>query len=128
MRRAICRKILFAAFVSVAVLVACSSHTPAIPPAHEAPLRVETTPVSFQPAPADSQPADDFTAKILPIVGKCQPCHFKGGKMYAQLPFDDPKTIRRLGVKLFSRIQDPNEQAVFRAFFAPAADSTEDRR
>lgn len=124
MRRAICRKILFAAFASVPVLVACSSHTPAIPPAHEAPQRVEATPVAFWAAPVDSQRTDYFTAKILPLLGKCQPCHFKGGKVYAKLPFDDPQTIRRLGVKLFSRIQDPNEQAVFRAFFAQAADST----
>jgi len=124
MNRSIFSKILIAALAGLAVLVACSSHAPAIPPVQETQPRVEATPVSFQSAPADSLPADDFTAKILPLFGKCQPCHFKGGKMYALLPFDDPKTIRRLGEKLFSRIQDQKEQAVLRAFFAPAADST----
>lgn len=118
------RKILFAALASIAVLVSCSSHAPAIPPVQETPPRVEAAPVSLQSAPADSPAADNFTAQILPLFGKCQPCHFKGGKMYAQLPFDDPQTIRRLGEKLFSRIQDQKEQAVLRAFFAMAADST----
>ncbi len=123
MNRSIFSKILFAALASIAVLVSCSSHAPAIPPVQETP-RVEAAPVSLQSAPADSPAADNFTAQILPLFGKCQPCHFKGGKMYAQLPFDDPQTIRRLGEKLFSRIQDQKEQAVLRAFFAMAADST----
>lgn len=124
MIRSIFRKLLFAAFICMAVFVACSSHAPAVPAVQEVPQRMEATPVSLQSAPADSPRADYFTAKVLPLFGKCQPCHFKGGKMYAQLPFDDPQTIRRLGVKLFSRIQDPNEQAVFRTFFTQAADST----
>jgi hypothetical protein len=38
--------------------------------------------------------------------------------MYAQLPFDDPKTIRHIGTKLFSRIRDEQEQAVIRIFLA----------
>lgn len=125
MRRASCRKIMFAACVGAAVWVACSSHAPAIPAVPKTPQPVAATPVSLPPAPADSARADYFTAKILPLVAKCRPCHFKGGKMYARLPFDDTQTIRRLGEKIFSRIQDKNEQAVFRAFFAPAADSTE---
>jgi len=124
MRRSICSKISLVRLMSVAVLAACSSHTPAIPPAPAASQRVEATPVALQQTPADSSQADYFNAKILPITGKCQPCHFKGGKMHAQLPFDDPKTIRRLGEKLFSRIQDKNEQAVLRAFFASATNST----
>jgi len=105
------------------MLASCSSNTPAIPPARESPKRAQAAPVALQQTPADSQQADYFNAKILPIVEKCRPCHFKGGKVYAQLPFDDPQTIRRLGEKLFSRFQDQNEQAVFRAFFAAAADS-----
>jgi len=60
-----------------------------------------------------------FETKIKPILTKrCQPCHFGGGKMYAKLPFDDPKTIRALGVKLFTRIKDEKEQALFRAFLS----------
>jgi hypothetical protein len=44
--------------------------------------------------------------------------------MHAQLPFDDPKTIRHLGTKLFSRIQSKTEQAVIQTFLAQTPDST----
>ncbi len=67
----------------------------------------------------------DFEKDVSPIVSKCQPCHFKGGKVYAQLPFDDPKTIRKLGAQLFSRIKDEKEQTLLRAFLAQTADSTQ---
>jgi hypothetical protein len=106
---------------SAVALAACSSHTPqggAIPPAQEAPQNIQAATMPLKQAPADSQQVDYFTSKILPIVSKCQPCHFKGGKVYAQLPFDDPKTIRHLGTKLFTRIRDEKEQAAIRAFLA----------
>lgn len=61
----------------------------------------------------------DFEQHILPIfAAKCSPCHFSGGKMYEELPFDDPGTIRHLGPKLFTRIKDPDEQAALRTFLA----------
>ena len=60
-----------------------------------------------------------FETQIRPILEKrCQPCHFTGGKMYARMPFDRPQTIRTLGEKMFTRIKDPKEQAVLRAFLA----------
>ncbi|MDZ7363362.1 MAG: hypothetical protein ONB46_21980 [candidate division KSB1 bacterium] len=105
--------------MSTVVLVACSSHTPqgvAIPAVRETTKNVQAESTPPQQAPADSQYVDDFTSKVLPIVSKCQPCHFKGGKVYAQLPFDNPKTIRHLGTKLFTRIRDENQQAIIRAF------------
>lgn len=74
------------------------------------------------PAPADgAQPASspvDFETQVRPILERCQPCHFEGGKMYAQLPFDRPETVRTLGEKLFTRIKEPAEQATIRAFLA----------
>ncbi len=66
----------------------------------------------------------DFNKDILPLVSKCQPCHFAGGKMYAQLPFDKPQTIRKLGAQLFTRIKGDNEQALLRRFLAQT-DSTQ---
>lgn len=64
----------------------------------------------------------DFEQHIQPIfAAKCSPCHFSGGKMYAALPFDDPGTIRRLGSDLFTRIQDPDDQAALRDFLAQQA-------
>ena len=64
----------------------------------------------------------DFQAQIRPILEKrCQPCHFTGGKMYAKMPFDRPQTIHTLGEKMFTRIKDPKEQAILRAFLAQGA-------
>ena len=41
--------------------------------------------------------------------------------MYAALPFDQPRTIRTLGEKMFTRIKDEKEQALLRSFLAQAA-------
>ena len=61
----------------------------------------------------------NFTTEIQPILSaRCMPCHFEGGKMYHELPFDQPATIRTLGEKLFTRITDENEQRLIREFLA----------
>jgi len=61
----------------------------------------------------------DFVTHVEPILkAKCQPCHFSGGKVYDKLPFDRPETIKTLGTKLFTRIQDENERKVIREFLA----------
>jgi hypothetical protein len=76
-------------------------------------------------APADSHVKTidsakvDFATQVRPILeAKCQPCHFNGGKVYGQMPFDRPETIKRLGAKLFTRIKEENERQVIRAFLA----------
>jgi hypothetical protein len=38
--------------------------------------------------------------------------------MYKSLPFDRPETIHKLGNKMFTRIKDPQEQELLRAFLA----------
>ena len=125
MTRVDCTKSLLLALLPV-VVMACvrSSNTPAIPPAREPQKSIQVAEFVLEKTHADSQRAGYFSANVLPIVAKCQPCHFKGGKMYAQLPFDDSKTIRRLGAHLFTRIQDSQEQAIIRAFLAQTEDST----
>jgi cytochrome c553 len=71
------------------------------------------------PASANApQPKVDFNTQIKPIVARCQPCHFSGGKVYDKLPFDRPETIKRLGTKLFTRIHDENERRLIRDFLA----------
>jgi hypothetical protein len=62
-----------------------------------------------------------FESDIQPILSaRCQPCHFPGGIMYQQLPFDRGETVHKLGTKLFTRIKDEKEQARVRAFLAQA--------
>jgi hypothetical protein len=69
--------------------------------------------------PAGVSPRVDFPTQIKPILeAKCQPCHFNGGKVYAQMPFDRPETIKTLGTKLFTRIKDENERQLIRDFLA----------
>ena len=59
----------------------------------------------------------DFATEIKPIFqARCQPCHFQGGKVYAEMPFDKSETITRLGTKLFTRIKDEKERALIRQF------------
>jgi hypothetical protein len=60
----------------------------------------------------------DFAHDVRPILERCQPCHFTGGKMYDKLPFDRPETVVRLGPKLFTRIKDERQRAVIRQFLA----------
>jgi hypothetical protein len=70
-------------------------------------------------APASAPTSVEFARDVRPILEKrCQPCHFTGGKMYSQLPFDRPETIDKLGTRLFTRIKKEEEQAVIRAFLA----------
>ncbi len=59
----------------------------------------------------------DFDHDVKPILqSKCMPCHFSGGKMYVELPFDRPETVRKLGEKLFTRIHDEKHRRMIREF------------
>ena len=59
----------------------------------------------------------DFDSQLKPIFqSKCMPCHFSGGQMYEQLPFDKPATIRKLGTRLFTRIKEENDRRLIEDF------------
>jgi hypothetical protein len=66
--------------------------------------------------PAPQPPS--FEADIKPILSRCTPCHFAGGKMYDKLPFDRPETVVKLGERLFTRIRKEEERAKIRQFLA----------
>ena len=64
----------------------------------------------------------EFAADVQPILERrCQPCHFPGGIMHARLPFDRAATVLQLGERLFTRVEDPEEQARIRAFLRQEA-------
>lgn len=112
----LCR--LISCLAAMLVIIVCVTHaTPQLAPGAKLLPAANSTPLS-----SDSTHLD-FNKDILPLVSKCQPCHFAGGKMYAQLPFDKPETIRKLGAQLFTRIKDEKEQALIRRFLAQT-DST----
>jgi hypothetical protein len=61
----------------------------------------------------------DFDTQLKPVFkSKCMPCHFSGGQMYDRLPFDRPETIRKLGVKLFTRIKEPEDRQLINDFLS----------
>jgi len=109
-------------FVVLAVAAVACTWVPGVPSA-DPPAATAAVPAAT-PAAQPVAEQVDFASQVLPIVRRCEPCHFEGGKMYAELPFDDPATVRRLGEALFTRIKGPDEQALLRAFFAqPAPES-----
>jgi len=58
------------------------------------------------------QTAVTYQDNVLPILtSNCNPCHFPGGKVYDEYPFNDQKTVATLGKKLFTRIKDEKQQA-----------------
>ncbi|HEY6139280.1 MAG TPA: hypothetical protein VI670_16065 [Thermoanaerobaculia bacterium] len=69
-------------------------------------------------APRPPAAAPSFEAEIKPILQRCTPCHFPGGKMYDKLPFDRPATVVKLGERLFTRIEKEDERATIRRFLA----------
>lgn len=82
-----------------------------------------TSEASWVPRPVNggslSSAKVDFAADVKPILEKqCKPCHFSGGTMYKELPFDHPETIKKLGNKLFTRIKDENDRRPIRDFLS----------
>jgi hypothetical protein len=89
------------------------ARTPIPPPA------IQPVSTHAAPAPSVSPRAVDFQTQIRPILeARCRPCHFEGGTMHERLPFDRPETIHTLGEKLFTRIQEEQEQTLLRSFLA----------
>ena len=87
------------------VRVRSASHTAALP-------LIESVSAGSVP------PKVDFTTEVRPILARCQPCHFSGGKMYEELPFDRAETVTKLGEKLFTRIKSDNERQIIREFLS----------
>jgi len=96
---------------------------PAMPAAAAAPSAMAAQAPSAAPPSGDCPvPASgpvDFKTQVVPLMmRRCSPCHFPGGKMYSRLPFDKAKTLRELGTRLFTRITQPDEQALLVRFLA----------
>jgi len=74
------------------------------------------------PAGVPAAPRREFRKDVLPILEqRCTPCHFPGGVMHARLPFEVEGTARVLGTKLFTRLRDPDDEAVIRAWLEQEA-------
>jgi hypothetical protein len=71
-------------------------------------------PAGQEPAPPAPKPVT-FTANVAPLLAaRCQPCHFKGGKVYDRLPWDDYDAVRKAGAKLNTRLKGDDADLVTR--------------
>ncbi|HEX9304037.1 MAG TPA: hypothetical protein VGA31_06260 [Thermoanaerobaculia bacterium] len=88
---------------------------------------VEAAAVIARPAAASAVPpasADPFRTIVRPILSaRCGACHDPGGKMYARLPFDDPKVVASHPEGVLRRLKGDDLAALQRwlAGLAPAA-------
>jgi len=70
-------------------------------------------------AGAGSQDTKSFSKDLAPLlVQKCQPCHFEGGKVFGKLPFTDYSTVKRLGLKLNTRLKKEEDQKLVKLWVA----------
>jgi hypothetical protein len=83
----------------------------AVPPSiHLFERQKETTCDTSSPAGVTT-----FNRNIGPMLKKlCSPCHFEGGKEYAEHPFDSYETVRSLAKKLNTRLKGENAATVNR--------------
>ena len=59
----------------------------------------------------------DFEKEVLPVlVEHCSPCHFTGGKMYDQLPFDKEATLIKNADKILKRVEKDEKKAIVKEF------------
>ncbi len=72
---------------------------------------VNQTDASLASTPADS--AITFTTSIAPLLkANCTPCHFPGGTVHDQYPFEEYATAFALRKRLGTRIKEPEQQAL----------------
>jgi len=56
-----------------------------------------------------------FKGDIAPLLNeKCQPCHFKGGKVFDKLPFDQYQTVVKVASRLNTRLKGKDAELVAR--------------
>lgn len=64
------------------------------------------------PSPPPAQPPDLFASTVRPVVqAHCAPCHEPGGKMYARMPFDDPKVLSSHSEGVLRRLKGEDKEA-----------------
>ena len=71
--------------------------------------------------------ADPFTATVRPILSaRCGACHDPGGKMYARLPFDDPRVVGSHPEGVLRRLKGGDRAALEKWFASLPAEIRKD--
>ena len=67
-----------------------------------------------EPLPASGE-TEKFHSSVRPVLStRCAPCHEPGGKMYARLPFDDPKVVSANATAMLRRLKGDDRAALER--------------
>ena len=54
-----------------------------------------------------------FQQSIAPLLkANCKPCHYEGGTVVGKYPFEDYKTVKKLGEKLNTRLKEKEQQSL----------------
>ena len=86
-----------------------SRTTPATPSPVAAPPTAIPSP---SPLPAPTEAPDLWVSAVRPVLKThCAPCHEPGGKMYARLPFDDPKVPSSHSAGVLRRLKGEDKEA-----------------
>ena len=80
-----------------------------------APTPVAAAPTAIpapSPPPVPTEAPDLWVSAVRPILeAHCAPCHEPGGKMYARLPFDDPKVPSSHSAGVLRRLKGEDKEA-----------------
>jgi hypothetical protein len=98
-------------FATLAGTKSCPDKTAAAPAPTPSPAP-PTPPPPTAVAVAPTAIPDLFASVVRPIVKEhCTPCHEPGGKMYARLPFDDPKVLSSHSEGVMRRLKGDDKEA-----------------
>ena len=60
-----------------------------------------------------ADPDSVFRADVVPVLrDQCEDCHFSGGPMHAEMPFDDLAVVRSLEDELLARLDGKGRKLV----------------
>jgi hypothetical protein len=78
-----------------------------------APTAVAAAPAVIpSPSPVPTEVPDLWSSAVRPALKEhCAPCHEPGGKMYARLPFDDPKVPSSHSAGVLRRLKGEDKEA-----------------
>ncbi len=81
-------------------------------PAAPTPLAAAPTAIPSPPPPVPTEAPDLWASAVRPALKEhCAPCHEPGGKMYARLPFDDPKVPSSHSAGVLRRLKGEDKAA-----------------
>jgi hypothetical protein len=64
---------------------------------------------------ARAEPVPTFRHDIAPLLkANCTPCHFKGGKVVDRYPFEQYEIVRKLGLRLNTRLKGADADLIAR--------------